>query len=59
MVGEITSGGFGPSLNGPMAMGYVRRDLAEDGSKLSLIVRGKPMPATVVPMPFVPHRYVR
>ncbi|MGA3002180.1 MAG: glycine cleavage system aminomethyltransferase GcvT [Acetobacteraceae bacterium] len=59
LVGEITSGGFGPSLNGPMAMGYVRRDLAEDGSKLSLMVRGKPLPATVVPLPFVPHRYVR
>jgi aminomethyltransferase len=59
LAGEITSGGFGPSLNGPMAMGYVRRDLAEDGSKLSLMVRGKPLPATVVPLPFVPHRYVR
>jgi aminomethyltransferase len=58
-VGEITSGGFGPSLNAPMAMGYVRRDLSEDGSKLSLMVRGKPLPATVVPLPFVPHRYVR
>ena len=57
--GEITSGGFGPSLNGPMAMGYVRRDLAEDGTKLSLMVRGKALPATVVPLPFVPHRYVR
>jgi len=59
MIGEITSGGFGPTLNAPMAMGYVRRDLSEDGSKLSLIVRGKPLPATVVPLPFVPHRYVR
>jgi aminomethyltransferase len=59
LVGEITSGGFGPTLNGPMAMGYVRRDLSEDGSKLSLMVRGKPLPATVVPLPFVPHRYVR
>jgi aminomethyltransferase len=59
LVGQITSGGFGPTLNGPMAMGYVRRDLAEDGSKLSLIVRGKPLPATVVPLPFVPHRYIR
>jgi aminomethyltransferase len=58
-VGEITSGGFGPTMNGPMAMGYVRRDVAEDGSKLSLMVRGKPLPATVVPLPFVPHRYVR
>jgi aminomethyltransferase len=59
MIGEITSGGFGPTVNGPIAMGYVRRDLSVDGSKLSLIVRGKPLPATVVPLPFVPHRYVR
>jgi aminomethyltransferase len=57
--GTITSGGFGPSLNAPIAMGYVRRDLAADGTKLSLLVRGKSLPATVVPMPFVPHRYAR
>ena len=59
LVGEITSGGFGPTVNGPIAMGYVRRDLAEDGTKLTLMVRGKPLPATVVPLPFVQHRYVR
>lgn len=59
LLGEITSGGFGPSLNAPMAMGYVRRDFSADGSKLSLMVRGKPLPATVVPLPFVPHRYLR
>jgi aminomethyltransferase len=58
-IGEITSGGFGPSVNAPIAMGYVRRDLAGDGTKLSLLVRGKPLPATVVPLPFIPHRYVR
>ena len=58
-IGEITSGGFGPTLNGPMAMGYVRRDHAGDSTKISLMVRGKLLPATVVPMPFVPHRYVR
>ncbi len=57
--GEITSGGFGPSVNAPIAMGYVRRDLAEDGTRLNLIVRGKALPATVVPLPFVPHRYAR
>lgn len=57
--GTITSGGFGPSLNAPIAMGYVRRDLAADGAKLSLLVRGKALPATVVPLPFVPHRYAR
>jgi aminomethyltransferase len=57
--GTISSGGFGPSLNAPIAMGYVRRDLAADGTALSLLVRGKALPATVVPMPFVPHRYIR
>jgi aminomethyltransferase len=59
LIGEITSGGFGPTLSGPMAMGYVRRDLSEPGTKLTLMVRGKPLPATVVPLPFVPHHYVR
>ena len=59
LIGEITSGGFGPSLNAPMAMGYVRRDHSDDGSKLCLMVRGNPLPATVVPLPFMPHRYVR
>jgi aminomethyltransferase len=57
--GVITSGGFGPSVNGPIAMGYVRKDLAADGTRLILIVRGKSIPATVVPLPFVPHRYIR
>jgi aminomethyltransferase len=58
-VGEITSGGFGPSLGGPMAMGYVARPQAEDGTALELLVRGRPLPARVVPTPFVPHRYAR
>jgi len=57
--GTVTSGGFGPSVNGPIAMGYVRRDLAADGTRLNLIVRGKTIPATVVPLPFTPHRYTR
>ena len=57
--GMVTSGGFGPSVNGPIAMGYVRRDLAADGTRLLLLVRGKALPATVVPLPFVPHRYIR
>jgi aminomethyltransferase len=55
--GLVTSGGFSPSLNAPIAMGYVRRDLAADGTRLSLLVRGKALPATVVPLPFVSHRY--
>jgi aminomethyltransferase len=57
--GTITSGSFGPSVNGPVAMGYVRKDLAGDGTRLNLIVRGKMIPATVAPLPFIPHRYIR
>ena len=57
IVGRITSGGFSPSLNAPIAMGYVESALAGDGTELNLIVRGKSLPARVVPMPFVPHRY--
>jgi len=57
--GTITSGGFSPTLSAPIAMGYVRNDLAANGTALHLMVRGKPLPARVVPMPFVPHRYTR
>ena len=46
-------------MNGPVSMGYVAREFAEPGTKVDLIVRDKPMPATVVTLPFVPHRYVR
>ena len=55
--GTVTSGGFSPTLNAPIAMGYVRRDLAADGTPLALMVRDKPLPARVAPLPFVPHRY--
>ena len=58
-VGEVTSGGFGPSLGGPMAMGYVARPHADDGTPLELVVRGRPLAARVVPLPFTPHRYAR
>jgi aminomethyltransferase len=57
--GVITSGGFSPTLNGPIAMGYVRRDLAAMGTRLFVVVRGRSLPAAVAPLPFVPHRYVR
>ena len=59
IVGKVTSGGFGPTLNGPCAMGYVAREHAAPGTKLDLIVRGKPLPATVAAMPFVPNHYKR
>ncbi len=55
--GIVTSGGFAPSLNAPVAMGYVRCDLAAVGTPLRLQVRGRSLPARVVPLPFVPHRY--
>ncbi|MBY0332269.1 MAG: glycine cleavage system aminomethyltransferase GcvT [Acetobacteraceae bacterium] len=58
-VGEVTSGGFGPSANGPVAMGYVARAHAGDGTPLALMVRGRALPARVAPLPFVPHRYPR
>jgi aminomethyltransferase len=57
--GQVTSGGFGPSINGPIAMGYVDTPHAADGTALSLLVRGSPRPAHITPLPFVPHRYHR
>ncbi len=59
IIGTITSGGFGPSAGGPIAMGYVRADRAQDGTPIELMVRGRSLPARIVPMPFVPHRYHR
>jgi len=59
VIGEITSGGFGPTVGGPVAMGYVRADLAKVGRPLQLMVRGKALPAKVAAMPFAPHRYHR
>ncbi len=59
LIGEITSGGFGPSANGPVAMGYVKSKFSEIGTALGLVIRGKVMEAEVVALPFVPHRYFR
>ena len=58
-VGMITSGGYGPSADRPVAMGYVEAACAAPGTALQLIVRGKALPARVAPMPFVPHRYFK
>ncbi|HEY6662891.1 MAG TPA: glycine cleavage system aminomethyltransferase GcvT [Sphingomicrobium sp.] len=58
-IGKITSGGFSPSLQRPIAMGYVGAPFAEAGSALKLEQRGKLFDATVAAMPFVPHRYHR
>ncbi len=58
-VGMVTSGGFGPSVGGPIAMGYVAAAHAADGTALAIEVRGRRLPATVVPMPFYRKSYVR
>ena len=58
-VGRVTSGGFGPTVGGPIAMGYVTAAHAAAGTEVALLVRGKPLPARIVPLPFVPHRYHR
>ena len=58
-IGVITSGGFGPSVNGPIAMGYVDAAHVAPGTQLTLIVREKPLPARVVELPFVPNRFHR
>lgn len=57
--GIVTSGGFGPTLEAPLAMGYVKTDLAKPGTQLLALVRGKPVPIEVASMPFVPQRYYR
>ena len=58
-VGKVTSGGFAPTLGAPIAMAYVPLAMAEPGTRIQLTQRGKVHQATVAPMPFVPHRYVR
>jgi aminomethyltransferase len=59
LVGMVTSGGFGPSTDGPVAMGYVRADLAEPGTKIDLMVRGKARAGEVAALPFVQPNYKR
>ena len=58
-VGAVTSGGFGPSVNAPVAMGYVPTPLAANGTRLFAEVRGQRLPVSVAPLPFSPHRYKR
>jgi aminomethyltransferase len=58
-VGTVTSGGFGPSLNAPVAMGYVPTALASSGTQLFAEVRGQRLPLRVAATPFVPNTYKR
>ena len=59
VVGAITSGGFGPTVNGPVAMGYVETAHCAVGTKVELMVRGKALPAEIVALPFTPARFYR
>jgi glycine cleavage system T protein (aminomethyltransferase) len=58
-VGIVTSGGYGATVGGPIAMGYVETALSEPGTDLTLAVRGKDVASRVTTLPFVPHRYFR
>jgi len=58
-VGQITSGGFGPSAGGPVAMAYVQAAFTLDGTAVAAMVRGTPRQARIAPLPFVPHCYRR
>ncbi|MFQ6017668.1 MAG: glycine cleavage system aminomethyltransferase GcvT [Kiloniellaceae bacterium] len=58
-VGRVTSGGFGPTVGAPVAMGYVETACARPGTRLQAVVRGKPHPVKVVELPFVEQRYYR
>jgi aminomethyltransferase len=58
-VGKVTSGGFSPMLEAPIAMAYVPAGASEPGTEIRLVQRGKVFQAKVAKMPFVPHRYQR
>ena len=59
VIGEITSGGFSPSLNKPIAMGYIDTNFAKVGTEIAARVRNKAVPVAVAKTPFVPQRYFR
>ena len=59
VVGEVTSGTFGPSLNGPVAMGYVEKEFSQKDTKVFLEVRGKKYPANICGLPFYKKSYVK
>ena len=58
LIGEVTSGGFSPSLGVPISMGYINTP-SLDQKEIFLDVRGKKIPADVVKLPFVPHNYFK
>ncbi|WP_299737823.1 glycine cleavage system aminomethyltransferase GcvT [uncultured Roseobacter sp.] len=58
-IGAVTSGGFGPTVEGPVAMGYVMANHAAHGTQLFGEVRGKRLPVEVVKLPLVPANFKR
>ena len=59
LVGEVTSGTFGPSVNGPVAMGYIEKEFSKKNTKVFLEVRGKKYPANICGLPFYKKNYVK
>lgn len=59
VVGKVTSGGYGPNVEGPVAMGYVKSEFAAPKTRIEAIVRGRALPVRIVQLPFVPARYYR
>jgi len=59
LIGEVTSGTFGPSVNGPIAMGFVDQEFSKKETKVLLEVRGKKYPANVCGLPFYKKSYVK
>ena len=58
-IGQVTSGGFGPTVGGPVAMGYVASGHDSPGTAVNLMIRGKAQPAEIVALPFVAQNYKR
>ena len=58
-IGTVTSGGFGPTVGGPVAMGYVERAFASAGTPVLVELRGRDVPTTIAAMPFTPHHFHR
>ena len=59
IIGEITSGGYSPSLQAPIAMGYINAEILQKNYEIILNVRGNSLPAEIVSLPFVEHKYFR
>ena len=59
LIGEVTSGTFGPSVNGPVAMGYVNDEFSKKDTKVYLEIRGKKYPANICGLPFYKKSYVK